>query len=551
MSKSIVATSALIYANGPLHLGHMLEGIQTDIWVRTQKSLGHDCLYISGSDAHGTPIMLGAQKKGMDPETMVSHYHQDHLKDFNAFGIVFDQFHSTHSPENKALSESIFNKIQAEGDIATRDITQAFDPQENMFLPDRFIKGTCPKCNAKEQYGDNCEACGATYNSDDLIDPYSVISGAKPIEKKAVHYFFALDHYQAFLATWLREGHVSNPVANKLQEWLDEGLKAWDISRDAPYFGFLIPGESNKYFYVWLDAPIGYMAGLEHYFQDNPGHLDDVFAKESTIELHHFIGKDIINFHALFWPALLKSAGYRLPTAVHTHGFLSIDGQKMSKSRGTFITAKRFAKHFDPEQLRYCLASKLGDGLEDIDLNLQDFATRVNSDLVGKVVNIASRCAGFITKKHQGRLASSPDNPGLLEQLLTEKDTIADYYSARQFQKATRTIMGLADQVNAYIDQQKPWQLTKDPDQQAQVQAICSTGLNAFRILMTYLKPVLPQMAEASEAFLQCAPLDFICVDDLLLDHDIAPFKPLMQRIDTSQIEALLADTSDDSDETG
>ncbi len=547
MTKTLVATSALIYANGPLHLGHMLEGIQTDIWVRSQKSLGHKCLYISGSDAHGTPIMLTAQKKGMDPETMVARYHQDHEQDFRSYGVHFDQFHSTHSGENKALSESIFSKIQANGDIVNREITQAYDPEENMFLPDRFIKGTCPKCSAKDQYGDNCEACGAAYNPEDLIDAYSAISGAKPIEKLSEHYFFALDHYQDFLSKWLRQGHVSEPVANKLQEWLDEGLKAWDISRDTPYFGFLIPGETSKYFYVWLDAPIGYMAGIEAYCQNNEGTLDDVFGLDSQVGLYHFIGKDIINFHALFWPAMLKSAGYRQPSAVHAHGFLTIDGKKMSKSRGTFITAKRFAKHFDPEQLRYYFASKLSDGLEDIDLNLQDFIARTNSDLVGKVVNIASRCAGFISKKYQGQLAAEADQPELLAQWLAEKDTITHFYTKRQYQRATRAIMAIADQVNAYIDQQKPWQLIKDPEQSNRVQSICTTGLNGFRLLVAYLKPILPKMAEASEAFLQCPPLDFMALDNHLLSHGIATFEPLMQRIDSSQIEALLADNSDEA----
>jgi len=545
MTKSIMATSALIYANGPLHLGHMLEGIQTDIWVRAQKSLGHHCSHIGGSDAHGTPIMLSAQKKEIAPETMVAHYHQDHLQDLNDYSVHFDQFHSTHSSENESLAQTIFQKMQSNGDVLKKEITQAFDPQENMFLPDRFIKGACPKCKASDQYGDNCEACGATYCSSELINPYSAISGVKPIDKASLHYFFALDHYQSFLNTWLREGHVTEQVANKLQEWIDQGLKPWDISRDAPYFGFLIPGETNKYFYVWLDAPIGYMAALEHNAESSDCTLETVFSPDSQFELHHFIGKDIINFHALVWPAMLKSAGYRQPTAVHAHGFLMIDGQKMSKSRGTFITAKRFARHFKTEQLRYYFASKLGNGLDDIDLNLDDFVKKINSDLVGKVINIASRCAGFITKFHDNTLGATADTPELLEALQAEKTAITTHFSNREYQHAIRKIMLLADKTNAYIDHMKPWQLAKLPEHQAQVQAICTTGLNAFRLIMIYLHPILPNMSEAVQTFLQCAPLTFDQTEQLLLAHTIVPFKPLMQRIDMNQIDALMTDTLD------
>ncbi len=544
MQKQMLVTSALIYANGSVHLGHMVEGIQTDIWVRAQKLQGHDCLYICGSDAHGTPITLSAQKQNTTPEKLVAHYHQEHQTDLATFLVEIDQFHTTHSAENQALVNSIFAALKANGDIATTSVTQAYDPEKNMFLPDRFVKGTCPKCHAQDQYGDHCEACGATYNPVDLIDPQSTLSGATPTEKSSEHYFFCLDHYQSFLEEWLRAGHVSNAVANKLDEWLSEGLSPWDISRDAPYFGFNIPGEDSKYFYVWLDAPIGYMASLQKYCAEHDQTLAHFFAPDSPVELYHFIGKDIINFHALFWPAMLKGAGYRLPTAIYAHGFLTVNGQKMSKSRGTFITAQHFAKHLNPEQMRYYLATKLGSGVEDLDLNFDDYLSRINSDLVGKVVNIASRCAGFIDKHHAGKLAETPHQPELLDHMLAQQDTIITYYNEREYQKAIRAIMALADQVNQYIDQQKPWLLAKDASQLATVQTICSTGINAFRLLVGYLKPILPLMAEQSEAFLQCEPITFINLNALLLNHSIAPFQPLMQRVEQSQIDALLQENT-------
>lgn len=544
MTKRILVTSALIYANGPAHLGHMVETIQTDIWVRAQKYQGHNCTYLCGSDAHGTPIMLSAQKQGITPEELVMHYFKEHQDVFKLYHIEVDQFISTHSPENEALVQEIYNKIKEKGDIVTREVTQAYDEQEGMFLPDRFVKGTCPKCHAPDQYGDNCEACGATYSPADLLDPISVVSGSTPTEKSSVHYFFALDHYQDFLKQWLEQGSVSTAVANKLDEWLQEGLCQWDISRDAPYFGFKIPGETSKFFYVWLDAPIGYLASLKKYCDTTGESMASFTAPESEAELYHFIGKDIINFHALFWPAMLNSAGYRLPDGIFAHGFLTIDGKKMSKSRGTFITAEHFANHLNTEQMRYYLATKLGSGIDDLDLNFDDFILRVNGDLVGKVVNIASRCAGFIHKKFDGRLAGKSDahdfSEVLLKSLLAEQETIITHYNERDYHHAVRTIMALADQVNQFIDQEKPWALIREEGQAERVHCVCSTALNAFKILMTYLKPILPHMTAQSEAFLQCPPLDFTNLDDQLFNHNIAPFTPLMQRVDREQIDAML-----------
>lgn len=542
MSRNIMTTMALPYANGPIHLGHMVEAIQTDIWVRFQRLCGHKCLFICGNDAHGTPIMLSAQKQAIAPEQLIEQVHADHSQSFAAFGISFDNFYTTHSDENRDLANSIYQALKARGDIDVRVISQAYDPEKEMFLPDRFVKGTCPKCGAKDQYGDSCEVCGATYGPTDLIEPTSVLSGATPIQKDSEHYFFKLENYKDMLQAWTRSGRLQDQVANKLQEWFDAGLKSWDISRDAPYFGFEIPDAPGKYFYVWLDAPIGYMAGLKNLCARRDDiSFDEYWSKDSQAEVVHFVGKDIIYFHSLFWPAMLEGAGYRSPNAVYAHGFLTINGEKMSKSRGTFITANDYVAKLNPEYLRYYYAAKLSNQIEDIDLNLEDFASRVNSDLVGKVVNIASRSAGFIYKKFAGELASEHHQPELYHNIIAAKATICEQYDSLQFSKAVRSIMSLADQINQYIDQMQPWVLAKDDSKHDQVQLICTQALNAFRALMIYLKPILPTMAEAVEAFLQIEPLTLNDLDTPLFGHRINKFKPLMQRIDRDILNELVA----------
>ena len=538
--RKMLVTSALPYANGHLHLGHLVEHIQTDIWVRTHKMLGHDCISICGDDAHGTPIMLKAEQLGISPEALTAEMQQSHERDFAAFNIAYDCYHTTHSPENQALASDIYTKLQARGDIVTKTIRQAYDPIKNMFLPDRYVRGTCPKCGALVQYGDSCESCGATYAPTELLDAVSAVSGAKPIEKESEHYFFDLPRYEALLKDWTRKGHLQTEVANKLDEWFEAGLKQWDISRDAPYFGFPIPGTVDKYFYVWLDAPIGYMASFKKYCAEHLADFSEYWDKDSTTELYHFVGKDIVYFHALFWPAILAGSDHRLPTAIYTHGFLTVDGQKMSKSRGTFIEARTYLDHLHPEYLRYYFAAKLNGRVDDLDLNFDDFMNRVNADLVGKVVNIASRCAGFIHKRFDGQLASTLCAPELYEKLLGSRKTIIDAYVQRDYARAIRQIMDGADAVNRYIDANKPWVLAKEPEHLADVKAICSMGLNLFRLLMTYLKPVLPQMAIAAEQFLNCEPLTWDSVDRPLLDHTINPFIPLMVRVEKANIDALL-----------
>jgi methionyl-tRNA synthetase len=536
----ILVTAALPYANGPIHLGHMVEYIQTDIWARWQKLQSNDCIFICGDDAHGTPIMLRAQQQGITPKELITKIKLEHEKDFAGFNISFDNYYTTHSKENQELVNSIYEKLCANNDIITKTITQYFDTQKNMFLPDRFIKGTCPRCKTPDQYGDNCEACGATYSPTELIDPVSVISGTKPIQKESEHYFFRLEKYSDMLKAWAASGHLQPAIANKLNEWFSIGLKQWDISRDAPYFGFAIPNAKDKYFYVWLDAPVGYMASFKNLCQRRPElSFDEYWNKTSATELYHFLGKDIIYFHSLFWPAILESSGFRKPTAIFTHGYLTVNGQKMSKSRGTFITAYDYLQNLNPEYLRYYFAAKLNSGIDDIDLNCDDFTLRVNSDLVGKVVNIASRCAGFINKNFSNQLATELDQEILL--ILAEAATsIAKAYTELEYSTAMRIIMGLADQVNQYIDTKKPWQLMKDISQQKEVQKICTTGLNAFRLLMIYLKPVLPQMAQDAEAFLNITPLNFQHRTQWLVNHTINTFKPLMQRVDKDKAKELI-----------
>ena len=537
--RNILVTSALPYANAPLHLGHMLEQAQTDIWVRFQRSRGHHCRYVCADDAHGTAIMLSAEAANRTPEEHIAAIQARHERDSAGFLIQFDHYHSTHSPENQRWSETIFERLEGGGHIAVRDITQAFDPEKGLFLADRFIKGTCPKCKAPDQYGDNCEACGATYSPADLIDPVSALSGAAPIDKDSSHLFFQLGHFEGLLTDWINSGQLQPPIANKLKEWLEAGLQDWDISRDAPYFGFEIPGYPEKYFYVWLDAPIGYVASHEVLCREQGDDFDAYWLPGGDTELYHFIGKDIVNFHGLFWPAMLDAAGLRQPTAVYAHGFLTVNGVKMSKSRGTFILADTYLEHLDPEYLRYYFAAKLSGGVDDIDLNLDDFVQRVNSDLIGKVVNIASRCAGFLRKKFDNQMSDTCAEPELVESFIDVGDEIAALYEAREFNRAMREIIALADRANQYIDDKKPWVMAKDEALESEVQAVCSVGINLFRVLATYLKPVLPAMAEKSEAFLRCS-LDWTALDAPLVAHELAPFEPLLQRVDADVVTAMV-----------
>ena len=539
-ARQIVVTSALPYANGPIHIGHMLEYVQTDIWVRFQKMRGHECIYVCADDAHGTPIMLRAQAEGITPQELIDKMSVEHLADFTDFGVNFDNFHSTHSPENKFFAEDIYSKLKAGGHIRTQVISQAYDPKAEMFLPDRFIKGECPSCGAADQYGDNCESCGATYAPTDLKNAISVVTGETPIEKDSEQYFFKLGDYEDMLKTWTRAGHIQKEIANKMDEWLEDGLRDWDISRNAPYWGFEIPDAPGKFFYVWLDAPIGYMASFKNWCDKNNTDFDDYWKQDSSTELHHFIGKDIARFHTLFWPAMLEGAGYRKPTAVYCHGFLTVDGQKMSKSRGTFIKARTYLEHLNPEYLRYYFAAKLSSGVDDIDLNLEDFSARVNSDLVGKVVNIASRCAGFINKSFDARLAVSVTDNSLSEQAVAAADSIATAFEKREYSRAMREIMALADKANQYIDEKQPWVMIKDVEHHADVHQTCTIGINCFRQLIIMLKPVLPKVAEQAEAFLNVEPLIWADLSNDLLDHPINQFKPLMTRIDKMLIERMV-----------
>ncbi len=545
--RQILVTSALPYANGSIHLGHMLEYIQTDMWVRFQKHRGNQCIYVCADDAHGSAIMLRAEKEGITPEQLIANVKAEHSADFSEFLVDFDNFHSTHSEENRELSSMIYTRLRDAGHIATRSITQYFDPEKKMFLADRFIKGTCPKCGTEDQYGDNCEKCGATYAPTDLKDPKSAISGATPVLKDSKHFFFDLPAFDAMLKAWTRSGTLQDAVANKIAEWLDTGLQQWDISRDAPYFGFEIPDEPGKYFYVWLDAPIGYMASFKNLCERRPDlDFDAYWAKDSSTELYHFIGKDIVNFHALFWPAMLEGAGLRTPTAINVHGYLTVNGQKMSKSRGTFIKARTYLEHLSPEYLRYYYAAKLGKGVDDLDLNLEDFVQKVNSDLIGKVVNIASRCAGFIHKGNAGVLVAENAAPELTDAFLAAAPGIAEAYEARDFARAMREIMGLADRANAYIADKAPWSLAKQEGRQAEVQAVCALGINLFRQLVIFLKPVLPLLAADAEKFLNVAPLTWDDHKTLLSNHQLNPFQPLMSRIDPVKVEAMTHASKED-----
>jgi methionyl-tRNA synthetase len=531
----------LPFANGPIHLGHLLGYIQADIWVRFQRMQGNDVAYICADDAHGTAIMLSAEREGVTPEELIARVNLEHARDFAGYHVDFDIYHTTHSEENRELASLIYSRLKDAGKIAERNIEQLYDPEKEMFLSDRFIKGECPKCGTADQYGDNCESCSSTYDATDLKNPYSTISGATPVKKDSTHFFFKLPEFSDMLNEWTRSGVLAPQIANKLAEWLDAGLREWDISRDAPYFGFEIPGEPGKYFYVWLDAPIGYMASFKKLCESRDDlSFDDYWNQDVNTELYHFIGKDIINFHALFWPAMLETAGFKKPDLISVNGFLTVNGQKMSKSRGTFIMAETYLKYLNPEYLRYYFAAKLSSTPEDLDMNLEDFAQRVNSDVVGKVVNIASRCAGFISKNFDSKLGNEIEVPELVSEFQSAAKDIAGLYENRDFSKAIRVITALADKANQYIAEQQPWVIAKENPQSEKVQAVCSTGLNLFRILVIYLKPVLPVTAENVEAFLQVDPLAWDDAQTLLQDHAIARFKPLMTRIETSKIEDMV-----------
>ena len=551
MTRKILVTSALPYANGSIHLGHMVEHIQTDVWVRFQKLRGHECYYCCADDTHGTPVMLAAQKQGIAPEDMIAKVREEHLADFTGFGIGYDNYYSTHSPENKQFSQDIYRALKANGKIESRVIEQLFDPEKQMFLPDRFVKGECPKCHAQDQYGDNCEVCGTTYSPTELINPYSAVSGAKPELRESEHFFFKLGECADFLKAWTSgnnphdgKPHLQPEALNKMKEWLGEGeettLSDWDISRDAPYFGFEIPDTPGKYFYVWLDAPVGYMASFKNLCDRIGVDFDEYFKADSQTEMYHFIGKDILYFHALFWPAMLHFSGHRAPTGVYAHGFLTVDGQKMSKSRGTFITAKSYLEQgLNPEWMRYYIAAKLNSKIEDIDLNLQDFISRVNSDLVGKYVNIAARASGFIAKRFEGRL-KDVSGSALLAKLAAESDNIAEQYENREYARALRDIMALADIVNEYVDANKPWELAKQEGQEERLHEVCSELINAFTMLTAYLAPVLPKVAENAAKFLNLEAITWANTRETLGEHAINKYEHLMQRVEQKQVDDLI-----------
>lgn len=539
--REILVTSALPYANGNLHLGHILEHIQSDIWVRSQRLRGNDVKFICGTDAHGTPIMLSARAKGVTPEQMVAEYQIEHNKDLHNFLVEYDNFYTTHSPENEKIACSIFAQLQKNDDIEVRHVMQAYDEVENMFLPDRFVKGGCPSCKAPSQYGDSCEVCGATFSPTDLIDPLSVLSNTKPITKESEHYFFKLSKYADRLRQWLDSGSLQEEVRNKLYEWLNSGLSDWDISRDAPYFGFKIPGSDNKYFYVWLDAPIGYIASFKNLIGNNQSLFNHYWNAQSTTELYHFIGKDIVYFHGLFWPAMLMGSNYRTPTKLCVHGFLTVNGEKMSKSRGTFVNAKQYLKYLSPELLRYYFATKLTSKADDLDFNTVDFVTRVNADLIGKFINIASRSAAFMEKYFDNTLSTENDNLELWNSLTSMKQEIFDLFEERQYAKAIRLIMHAADDVNKYIDTRKPWLLIKDEQTKGQTLLVCSFAINAFKVLMTYLAPIMPIIAKNAETFLN-AKLSLNNVEQYLGKHKINNYSPLLQRLEQKQVDIMMQD---------
>jgi len=538
--RHILVSSALPYANGSIHMGHLVEYIQTDIWVRFQKMRGHNCHYVCAADAHGTPIMIKAREEQLTPEELVTKIAKEQHQDLKDFYVNFDNFHSTHSDENEKLVEQIYNSLKKENHIYTKNIDQAFDEKENMFLPDRFIKGTCPKCSSEDQYGDACEECGATYSPNDLINPISTISDAIPVWKKSEHFFFKLSVFENNLKKWIKNAELHKSITNKLSEWFDMGLKDWDISRDEPYFGFKIPGERKKYFYVWLDAPIGYLASFLNLANRKNLDFDAYLKPDSDHELYHFIGKDIVYFHTLFWPAVLEGAGFRKPTSVFAHGFLTINGKKMSKSRGTFVNARTYLNNLNPNFIRYYYAAKLGPSMEDIDLNADDFIARVNSDLIGKLVNIASRCSGFINKQFDNKLSESIDNQDLLNEFIEASDSIAKHYESREFSKAMRQIMLLADKANRYIEEKKPWLMIKDESQAHEVQKVCTQGLNLFRTLMIYLTPVIPSIADKSKKLFNEKKWEWNAISSPILSKKIQKYKPLLTRIDKEKVKKMM-----------
>ncbi len=550
-AKKILVTCALPYANGTIHLGHMLEHIQADIWVRYQRMRGHQVYFICADDAHGTPIMLKAQQMGVAPEQVITDMIQKHQQDFAGFQISYDNYHSTHSQENLELCGLVYRRLKDSNFIRSRTISQLYDPEKGMFLPDRFVKGPCPKCKAEDQYGDNCEVCGATYSPTELIDPKSAISGATPVMRDSEHFFFDLPAFSKMLQAWTRSGALQDQVANKIQEWFDAGLQQWDITRDAPYFGFEVPDAPGKYFYVWLDAPIGYMGSFKN-LCDKLGNIDfdDFWCKESSAELYHFIGKDIVYFHSLFWPAMLEGSGFRKPNNLFVHGYVTVNGAKMSKSRGTFIKAETYLKHLDSDCLRYYYAAKLSSNIDDIDLNLEDFVQRVNADIVNKVVNLGSRNARFINNRFGGKLAENLSDIRLYTTFVNAADSIAEFYKNRESSKSVREIMALADIANRYVDKHAPWVVAKDENRDADLHAICSMGINLFRVLMTYLKPILPSLANRSEEFLNIT-LAWDAVAQPLLGHEVKPFKALFNRIDPEKVNTMIDASKEEINSTG
>ena len=537
--RKILVTSALPYANGSIHLGHLVEYLQTDIWVRNQKMSGNQCIYVCADDAHGTPIMLKAQELQIKPEELIKKNYKEHCQDFSDFYIEFDNYHSTHSDENKEYSTYIYEKLKEKGDIVTKTIEQFYDNEAKMFLPDRYIKGECPKCGAKDQYGDSCEECGATYSSTEIINPVSVVTNSPPITKETEHFFFKLSNYDDFLKNWISEETTQSEIRNKLSEWLSEGLADWDITRDKPYFGFNIPNAKDKFFYVWLDAPVGYIASFKNYCMKQNVNFEEFWDKETSTELYHFIGKDIAYFHALFWPAMLEGADFRKPNAIYCHGFLTIDGEKMSKSRGTFFNARTYLDFLEPEYLRYYFASRLTSKIEDIDLNFDDFQSRVNSDLIGKIINIGSRCAKFINKDFNNSLAISSENDSLIEECLSYKEEIIQNYELRNYSTNVRLISSLADKINKYLDSEKPWVKIKNDSDKELVQRICTDGLNLFRILIGYLKPILPNISKKTEDILVSESINWQNLDQLLLNKKINKFEPIIKRIDNEDIVSM------------
>ncbi|EAS65119.1 methionyl-tRNA synthetase [Photobacterium angustum S14] len=545
--RKILVTCALPYANGSIHLGHMLEHVQADIWVRYQRLRGNEVHFICADDAHGTPIMLKAQQMGMEPEQMIAEVSKEHQADFAGFDIDFSNYHSTHSPENRELASFVYTQLKDKGFITSRTISQLFDPEKEMFLPDRFVKGTCPKCKAEDQYGDNCDNCGETYSPTDLINPKSAVSGATPVMKDSEHFFFDLPQFESMLKEWTKSGALQEETSNKMQEWFESGLQQWDISRDAPYFGFEIPGETGKYFYVWLDAPIGYMGSFKNLCDKRDDlNFDEFWNKDSSTELYHFIGKDIVYFHSLFWPAMLDGAGFRKPNNVFVHGYVTVNGAKMSKSKGTFIKAGTYLKHLDPECLRYYYAAKLNSRIDDLDLNLEDFTQRVNSDVVNKIVNLASRNAGFIAKRFDGKLSDNFVEPELYAEFVEAADRIGELYESREFGRAIREITALADKANQYVDEKAPWVVAKQEGKDQELQEICTVGINLFRVLMAYLKPVMPKLAERSEAFLNDT-LTWENIAKPLTTHEVTKFKALFNRIDPAHVAAMVESSKEEA----